>query len=85
MLNRLDDCSRLFTGSKLYQHENLLAYFDFLPAAFLAYSLPLELYVDFHSVVIGEEVAMSGGRVVYRLAFDGEKWCVTGKRLMWES
>lgn len=49
MLNMLDDCSRLFTGSKLYQHENLLAYYDFLPAAFLECGLPLELYVDFHS------------------------------------
>jgi hypothetical protein len=49
MLNRLDDCSRLFTGSKLYEHENLPAYFDFLPAAFLECGLPLELYVDFHS------------------------------------
>ena len=49
MLNILDDCSRLFTGSKLYQHENLLAYFDFLPAAFHECGLPLELYVDFHS------------------------------------
>src|ERR1039457_6655872 len=34
MLNLLDDCSRLFTGSKLYERELLLAYFDFLPAAF---------------------------------------------------
>ena len=49
MLNLLDDCSRLFTGSKLYQHENLLAYYDFLPTAFLECGLPLELYVDFHS------------------------------------
>ena len=49
MLNMLDDCSRLFTASKLYQHENLLAYYDFLPAAFLDYGLPLQLYVDFHS------------------------------------
>ena len=49
MLNMLDDCSRLFTGSKLYQHENLLAYYDFLPTAFLEGGLPLELYVDFHS------------------------------------
>jgi len=49
MLNMLDDCSRLFTASKLYQNENLPAYFDFLPDAFLEYGLPLELYVDFHS------------------------------------
>lgn len=49
MFNMLDDCSRVFTGSKLYARENLLAYYDFLPAAFLEYGLPLELYVDFHS------------------------------------
>ena len=50
MLNMIDDCSRLFTGSKLYQQENLLAYFDFLPQAFRAYGLPLLLYVDYHSL-----------------------------------
>lgn len=50
MLNVLDDCSRLFTGSKLYQREILLAYFDFLPQAFTSYGLPLMLYVDFHSL-----------------------------------
>jgi hypothetical protein len=49
MLNLLDDCSRLFTGSKLYERELLLAYFDFLPAAFLAHGRPLQLYVDYHS------------------------------------
>jgi len=48
-LNRLDDCSRLFVGSKLYERELLLAYFDFLPAAFLAHGRPLQLYVDYHS------------------------------------
>ena len=46
----LDDCSRLFTGSKLYEREILLAYFDFLPPAFLLYGLPLALYVDYHSL-----------------------------------
>lgn len=50
MLNMIDDCSRLFTGSKLYEHENLMAYFDFLPQAFRAYGLPLLLYVDYHSL-----------------------------------
>jgi hypothetical protein len=50
MLNMLDDCSRLFTGSKLYERELLLAYFDFLPAAFLAHGRPLQLYVDYHSL-----------------------------------
>jgi hypothetical protein len=49
MLNMLDDCSRLFTGSKLYERELLLAYFDFLSAAFLAHGRPLQLYVDYHS------------------------------------
>jgi len=50
MLNMLDDCSRLFTGSKIYERETLLAYMDFLPAAFLDYGLPLEIYVDYHSI-----------------------------------
>lgn len=43
MLNLLDDCSRLFVGSKLYDRELLLSYLDFLPAAFLAYGRPLQL------------------------------------------
>lgn len=50
MLNMLDDCSRVFTGSKIYERELLLAYLDFLPTAFLDYGLPLEIYVDFHSL-----------------------------------
>ena len=49
MFNMLDDCSRLFVASQLYERETLLAYCDFLPTAFLEYGLPLELYVDFHS------------------------------------
>ncbi len=49
MLNLIDDCSRLFTGSKIYQREVLLAYYDLLAEAFTAYGLPLILYVDFHS------------------------------------
>jgi hypothetical protein len=50
MLNMLDDCSRVFTGSKIYERELLLAYLDFLPAAFMEYGMPLEIYVDFHSL-----------------------------------
>ena len=50
MLNLLDDCSRVFTGSKLYARELLLAYFDFLPAAFREQGRPLQLYVDYHSL-----------------------------------
>jgi hypothetical protein len=50
MLNMLDDCSRLFTGSKIYERELLLSYFDFLPAAFGAHGLPLQIYVDYHSI-----------------------------------
>lgn len=49
MLNLIDDCSRVLTGSKLYEREVLLAYYDLLPEAFSAYGLPLVLYVDFHS------------------------------------
>ena len=50
MLNMLDDCSRVFVGSKLYERELLLAYFDFLPAAFLSYGRPLQIYVDYHAL-----------------------------------
>jgi hypothetical protein len=50
MINMLDDCSRVFTGSRIYSNENLLAYFDLLPAAFCEYGLPLEIYVDYHSL-----------------------------------
>jgi hypothetical protein len=54
MLNMLDDCSRLFVGSKLYERELLLSYLDFLPAAFLAYGRPLQLYVDYHSMFFAQ-------------------------------
>jgi len=50
MLNLMDDCSRLFTGARLYERELLLSYFDFLPAAFAQHGLPLCLYVDYHSL-----------------------------------
>jgi len=50
LLNMLDDCSRLFTGSKIYERELLRSYFDFLPAAFLAHGRPLQIYVDYHSL-----------------------------------
>jgi hypothetical protein len=46
----LDDCSRLFVGSKLYARERLLSYLDFLPAAFLACGRPLQIYVDYHAL-----------------------------------
>ena len=55
MLNMLDDCSRFFTGSKLYERELLLSYFDFLPAAFLAHGRPLQLYVDYHSLFFTQQ------------------------------
>jgi hypothetical protein len=50
MLNMLDDCSRVFVGSKLYDRELLLSYLDFLPAAFLIYGRPLQIYVDYHAI-----------------------------------
>jgi hypothetical protein len=49
MLNMIDDCSRVLTGTRLYPRECLLAYLDFMPRAFEAYGIPLALYVDFHS------------------------------------
>jgi len=50
LLNLLDDCSRYHLGTTLYARELLLSYLDFLPTAFRAYGLPLELYVDYHSL-----------------------------------
>jgi len=50
MLNMLDDCSRLFTASRIYERETLLSYLDLLPRAFIEFGLPLELYVDYHSL-----------------------------------
>ena len=50
LLNLLDDCSRYHLGTRLYERELLLAYLDFLPQAFRDYGLPLELYVDYHSL-----------------------------------
>jgi len=50
MLNMLDDCTRVFVGSKLYGRELLLSYLDFLPAAFLIYGRPLQIYVDYHAI-----------------------------------
>ena len=49
LFDMLDDCSRLVTGARLYERENLPAYLDFLPRAFEQYGLPLALYVDYHS------------------------------------
>ena len=53
LLEILDDATRLNTGARLYSSETLLAHFDFLSRVFQAHGLPLALYVDFHSVVIG--------------------------------
>ena len=50
MLNLIDDCSRVLTGSKIYGREVLPAYYDLLSEAFTTYGLPLVLYVDFHSM-----------------------------------
>ena len=50
LLDLLDDCSRVCTGATIYHAEDLLAYFDFLSAAFTEHGLPLELYVDCHSL-----------------------------------
>ena len=54
MLNMLDDCSRLFVGSKIYDRELLLSYLDFLPAAFLTYGRPLQIYVDYHAIFFAQ-------------------------------
>jgi hypothetical protein len=57
MLNRLDDGSRVFVGSKIYGRELLLSYLDFLPAAFLSYGRPLQIYVDYHALFFAQNPA----------------------------
>ena len=54
LLDLIDDCSRLITAAKLYEREDLLAYFDLLPTAFAQYGLPLALYVDCHSFFLAQ-------------------------------
>ena len=54
MINMLDDCSRVFVNSKIYEREIIPAYLDFLSTAFLGYGLPLEIYVDFHSLFFNQ-------------------------------
>jgi hypothetical protein len=49
LLDMVDDCSRVTVGARLYPHECLMAYVDFLERAFREYGLPLLLYVDYHS------------------------------------
>ena len=46
MLNMLDDASRRQVGGKVYAHENLAAYIDFLKQSFERFGLPLQIYVD---------------------------------------
>jgi hypothetical protein len=46
----VDDCTRLITGARVYPRECQLAYLDFLRRAFEEYGLPLQLYVDYHSL-----------------------------------
>ena len=50
LLDLLDDCSRVCTGAAIYRNEDLPAYLDFLSKAFIEHGLPLELYVDCHSM-----------------------------------
>ena len=50
LLDMIDDCSRVITGASVYPRECQLAYLDFLRQAFEEYGLPLQLYVDYHSL-----------------------------------
>jgi hypothetical protein len=49
LLGLIDDHSRLISGARIYERENLPAHLDVLPAAFRQHGLPLALYVDYHS------------------------------------
>ena len=54
MLNMRDDGSRVFGGSKIYSRELRLSYLDFLPAAFLSYGRPRQIYVDYHAMFFAQ-------------------------------
>jgi len=49
LLGLIDDHSRLISGARIYERENLPAHLDFLPSAFRQHGPPLALYVDYHS------------------------------------
>jgi hypothetical protein len=63
MLNMLDDASRRQVGGKVYAHENLAAYIDFLKESFERFGLPLQIYVDQASFFKSQD-----GRHLTRLA-----------------
>ncbi len=54
MLNMLDDCSRFQVGGHIYAREVYPAYLHFLSRAFSDHGLPLELYVDYHSMFFSD-------------------------------
>jgi hypothetical protein len=49
LLELIDDHSRVIPAARLYARENLLSHLDLLSGAFVAYGLPMALYVDYHS------------------------------------
>lgn len=49
LLELIDDHSRVIPAARLYARETLLSHLDLLSGAFLAYGLPMALYVDYHS------------------------------------
>jgi hypothetical protein len=49
LLELIDDHSRVIPAARLYLRETLLSHLDLLSGAFVAYGLPVALYVDYHS------------------------------------
>jgi hypothetical protein len=70
MINMLDDCSRMQVGGSVYQHECLDAYIHFLKAAFEAFGLPLQIYVD-QAAFFKSPLEDGTTRLKNRLAFYG--------------
>ena len=70
MLNMLDDCSRMQVGGTVYESETLEAYIHFLKAAFDAYGLPLQIYVD-RATFFKSPLAGGTTKLKNRLSFYG--------------
>ena len=68
LLNMLDDYSRLQVGSAIYCRDNVPAYPHFFHDAFMAYGLPLAVYVDQASIFTGNR-EVSVPRIGHRLKF----------------
>jgi len=68
LLDMLDDCSRLQVGCAIYRSDKVPAYLHFFHGAFMAYGLPLGIYVDQAGIFVGNKPDIVT-RIAQRLKF----------------